>query len=63
MCRKRTKKDTATADKNVASVSAVEDNSISKDQEMAISQKVDILIDVVENVCNQIKQHDERLQK
>ena len=63
MGRKRTKKDTATADKNVASVSAVEDNSISKDQEMAISQKVDILIDVVENVCNQIKQHDERLQK
>ena len=57
------KKDTVTIDKNVASMSVVEENTSSNDQEMAISQKIDILIDVVENMGNQIKRQDECLWK
>ena len=50
MGRKKSKKDTATNDKNAASMSVVEENISSNDQEMAISQKFDILTDVVENM-------------
>ena len=60
--RKKTKKDTATTDKNVASVSVVEDNTGSNEQEMAILQKLDILIDVA-NMGKQVKEQDVRLQK
>ena len=38
MGRKKTKKDVAMTDKNVASMSVVEENAGSNDQEMAISQ-------------------------
>ena len=44
-------------------MSVAEDNISSNEQEMAISQKLDILIDVFENMGNQIKQQDVRLQK
>ena len=65
MGRKRTKKDvtTVTTDKNTVSMSVKEENSSSNDQEMPISQKLDILIDVVANMGNQIKEQDVRLQK
>ena len=63
MGRKKTNKDTVLTNKNVASVSAVEGNTSSNDQEMAISQKLDILIDVVANMGNQIKEQDAQLQK
>ena len=51
MGRKKTKKDTAI------------DNTGSNEQEMAISQKLDILIDVVANMGKQVKKQDVRLQK
>ena len=50
-------------DKNVGSMSLAEENTSSNHQEMAISQKLDILIGVVENMDNQIKQQDELLGK
>ena len=56
MGRKKSKKDTAMTDKNAAS-----GNSSSNDQEMAISQKLDIYI--VANIGNQIKEQDVRLRK
>ena len=63
MGRKKTKKDAATTDKNAASMSVVEENTGSNDQEMAISQKLDILIDVVANMGKQVKEQEVRLQK
>ena len=44
-------------------MSVKEGNCSSNDQEMPISQKLDILIDVVANMGNQIKEQDARLQK
>ena len=46
MGRKKTKKDVVTTDKNAASMIIGEENASSNDQEMAISQKLDILIDM-----------------
>ena len=44
-------------------MSVVKENTGSNDQEMAISQKLDILIDVVANMGKQVKEQDVRLQK
>ena len=63
MGRKRSKKDTSKTDKNAISMSVKEGSSSSNEQEMPISQKLDILIDVVANMGNQIKEQDARLQK
>ena len=63
MGRKKTKKDTAITDKNAASMSVAEDNIGSNEPEMAISKKIDILIDVVANMGKQVKEQDMRLQQ